>query len=108
MPGTPARGFSTNGIGTSSPFTRIDVARRSRRTRNVTVSRAPWPGPGPEALPTAAMATAPVAACGGQVDEAFALLEPMLESLESIDPLGELRFVLSGTAQSLVLIEQWA
>jgi hypothetical protein len=54
------------------------------------------------------MALALVTACGGQVDEAFALLEPMLESLESIDPLGELWFVLSGTAQSLVLIEQWA
>jgi hypothetical protein len=52
------------------------------------------------------MALALVTACGGQVDEAFALLEPMLESLESIDPFGELWFVLSGTAQSLVLIEQ--
>jgi hypothetical protein len=54
------------------------------------------------------MALVHVTACSGQVDEAFALLEPMLESLELIDPLGELSFVLSGTAQWLVFIEQWA
>jgi hypothetical protein len=38
--------------------------------------------------------------------QAFALLEPMLESLELIDPLGELSFVLSGTAQWLVFIDR--
>jgi hypothetical protein len=32
----------------------------------------------------------------------------LFESLESIDPLGELSFVIGGTAQSLVWIEQWA
>jgi DNA-binding CsgD family transcriptional regulator len=58
--------------------------------------------------PIATMVLAQVNANCGQADEAFALLEPMLESLESIDPLGELSFVLSGTAQSLVWIEQWA
>jgi hypothetical protein len=47
-----------------------------------------------------------VTACSGQVDEAFALLEPMLESLELIHPLGELSFVLSGTAQWLVFIDR--
>ena len=64
---------------------------------------------GPGARPTVAMVLALVTAAGsGQVDEALALLEPMLERLEAIDPLGELWFVLSGTAQSLGWIEQWA
>ena len=63
---------------------------------------------GPRARPTAAMVLALVTAGSGQVDEAFALLEPMLEWLEAIDPLGELWFVLSATAQSLGWIEQWA
>jgi len=63
---------------------------------------------GPGARPTAAMVLALVTAGGGQVDEALALLEPMLEWLEAIDPLGELWFVLSATAQSLGWIEQWA
>jgi DNA-binding CsgD family transcriptional regulator len=58
--------------------------------------------------PTATMVLARVHANCGQVDEAFALLEPMLDWLESIDPLGELSFVLSGVVQSLVWIEQWA
>jgi ATP/maltotriose-dependent transcriptional regulator MalT len=53
------------------------------------------------------MVLAHVRANCGQIDEAFALLQPMLKSLESIEPLGELSFVLSGTAQSLVWIEQW-
>ena len=63
---------------------------------------------GPGARPTAAMVLALVTAGGGQVDEALALLEPMLKWLEGIDPLGELWFVLSATAQSLGWIEQWA
>ena len=72
------------------------------------IARRALAGAGPGGRPTATMVLALVTAGGGQVDEAFALLEPMLESLGSIDPLGELSFVLSGTAQSLVLIEQWA
>ena len=56
----------------------------------------------------ATMVLAHVTAINGQVDEALALLEPILKSLESIDPLGELSFVLSGTAESLALIEQWS
>ena len=71
------------------------------------IARRALAGAGPGGRPTATMVLALVTAGGGQVDEAFALLEPMLESLGSIDPLGELSFVLSGTAQSLVLIEQW-
>jgi hypothetical protein len=42
------------------------------------------------------MALVDVPACSGHVDEAFALLKPVLESLELIDPLGEFSFVLSG------------
>ena len=72
------------------------------------IARRALAGAGPGGRPTATMVLALVTVGGGQVDEAFALLEPMLESLGSIDPLGELSFVLSGTAQSLVLIEQWA
>ena len=72
------------------------------------IARRALAGAGPGARPTAAMVLALVTAGGGQVDEAFALLEPMLEWLESIDPLGELWFVLSATAQSLGWIEQWA
>jgi len=63
---------------------------------------------GPSGRLIATMVLAHVTAGSGQAEEAFALLEPMLESQESIDPLGELSFVLSGTAQSLVWIEQWA
>ena len=74
----------------------------------VEMARRALAGAGPEGRPTAAMVLAHMTAVSGQVDEAFALLEPMLESLESIDPLGELSFMLSGVAQSLVLIEQWA
>ena len=62
---------------------------------------------GPKAAPTATMVLSHVRANLGDVDEAFALLEPILKSLDSIDPLGELSFVLSGTAQALVWIEQW-
>ena len=62
----------------------------------VEMARRALAGAGPRARPTAAMVLALVTAGGGQVDEAFALLEPMLESLESMDPLGELSFVLSG------------
>jgi DNA-binding CsgD family transcriptional regulator len=63
---------------------------------------------GPRAGPMATMVLAHVRANLGEVDEALMLLEPLLESLESIDPLGELSFVLSGTAQSLVWTERWA
>jgi DNA-binding CsgD family transcriptional regulator len=62
---------------------------------------------GPRAGLTAAMVLAYIRANLGDVDEAVALLKPLLKSLESIDPLGELSFVLSGTAQTLVWIEQW-
>jgi DNA-binding CsgD family transcriptional regulator len=65
-------------------------------------------GAGPGGRPTATLVLARVHANCGQVDEAFDLLKPMLEWLESIDPLGELSFVLSGVVQSLVWIEQWA
>jgi DNA-binding CsgD family transcriptional regulator len=61
----------------------------------------------PKAGPTATMVLAHVRANLGGVDEALVLLKPLLESLDSIDPLGALSFVLSGTAQSLVWIEQW-
>jgi DNA-binding CsgD family transcriptional regulator len=43
----------------------------------------------------------------GELDEGRALLEPMFESLQSIDPLGEVSTALSATAQTLVWIEQW-
>jgi DNA-binding CsgD family transcriptional regulator len=57
---------------------------------------------------TAAMTLALVTAGSGRVDEVLALLGPVLDSLDSVDPLGEFSFMLSGTAQSLTLIEQWA
>jgi DNA-binding CsgD family transcriptional regulator len=63
---------------------------------------------GHRAGPMVTMVLAHVRANLGEVDEALTLLEPLLESLDSIDPLGELSFVLSGTAQSLVWIERWA
>jgi DNA-binding CsgD family transcriptional regulator len=62
---------------------------------------------GPKAVPTAAMVLSHVRAILGQVDEAFLLVESLLESLESMDPLGELSFVLSGTVAALMWIEQW-
>jgi DNA-binding CsgD family transcriptional regulator len=62
---------------------------------------------GPKAVPTAAMVLSHVRAILGEVDEAFLLVESLLESPESIDPLGDLSFVLSGTAAALVWIEQW-
>jgi DNA-binding CsgD family transcriptional regulator len=74
----------------------------------VEMARRVLAGAGPEGRPTATIILAHVTAGSGQVDEAFALLEPMLEWLESIDPLGEHSFVLSGTAVLLALIEQWA
>jgi DNA-binding CsgD family transcriptional regulator len=61
----------------------------------------------PSGQPAAAMVLALVTAGAGQVDEAFALLVPMLESLELIDPVHELSVALSVT-QSLGWIEQWA
>jgi ATP/maltotriose-dependent transcriptional regulator MalT len=73
----------------------------------VEMARRALAGAGPEGRPIATMVLAHVTAGCGQVDEAFALLEPMLGSLESIDPLGELSFVLSVTAILLVWIEQW-
>jgi ATP/maltotriose-dependent transcriptional regulator MalT len=57
---------------------------------------------------TATMVLARARANCGQAAEARALLEPILEPLESIDPLGELSFVLTCVAQSLAWIEQWA
>jgi DNA-binding CsgD family transcriptional regulator len=63
---------------------------------------------GPRGRPTATMVLALVRANYGQAEEAFTLLESLLEQLESIDPLGELSFILSGVAQSLAWIEQWA
>jgi DNA-binding CsgD family transcriptional regulator len=62
----------------------------------------------PRARPTATMILAMVRTDLGEVDAAFALLRPLLKSLEWIDPLGEFSFALSGAAQSLVWIEQWA
>jgi DNA-binding CsgD family transcriptional regulator len=73
----------------------------------VEMARRALAGAGPEGRPIATMVLAQVTAGRGQVDEAFALLEPMLGSLESFDPLGELSFVLSVTALLLVWIEQW-
>jgi hypothetical protein len=63
---------------------------------------------GPKAAPTATMILAIVRANLGEVDEALVLLESLHEFLDSIDPLGELSFVLNGTTLSLVWIEQWA
>jgi DNA-binding CsgD family transcriptional regulator len=57
---------------------------------------------GPPAWPTATMALAHVRAYLGEVDEASALFEP----LESIDPLGDLSFLLNGSGV-LIWIEQW-
>jgi DNA-binding CsgD family transcriptional regulator len=74
----------------------------------VEMARRALAGAGPEDRPIATMVLAQVTAGSGQAEEVFALLEPILESLESIDPLGELSFVLSGAAQSLVWTEQWA
>jgi DNA-binding CsgD family transcriptional regulator len=62
----------------------------------------------PRARPTATMILAMARTDLGDVDAAFALLRPLLKSLEWIDPLGEFSFALSGAAQSLVWIEQWA
>jgi DNA-binding CsgD family transcriptional regulator len=72
------------------------------------IARRALAGAGPEGRLTATMVLARVHANCGQLDEAFDLLKPMLEWLESIDPLGELSFMLSGVVQSLVWIEQWA
>lgn len=63
---------------------------------------------GPTSRPLATMVLANASAAGGQAAEAFTVLEPMLKWLERVDPLGEHPFVLSGSAQALVLIEQWA
>jgi DNA-binding CsgD family transcriptional regulator len=64
-------------------------------------------GRGSRAVPTAAMVLSHVRAILGEVDEAFSLVDSLLESLESIEPLGDLSFVLSGTAAALVWIERW-
>jgi ATP/maltotriose-dependent transcriptional regulator MalT len=77
-------------------------------TGAVAMARRALAGAGPEGRRTATIVLAHVTAARGQVDEAFALLEPMLRSLESMDPLGELSFVLSVAALLLVWIEQWA
>jgi len=61
---------------------------------------------GPGGRRAATMVFALVTAVGGEVDEAHALLGPMLESLELIDPLAEFSFALS-LAQSLGWTEQW-
>ena len=52
----------------------------------------------PRAKPTATMLLAMVRANLGAVKEVFVPLQPLLESLNSIDPLGEHSFVLSETA----------
>jgi ATP/maltotriose-dependent transcriptional regulator MalT len=63
---------------------------------------------GPRGRPIATMVLAHVHTISSRVDEALALLESLREHSESIDSLGEFSFVLSGVAQSLVWIEQWA
>jgi hypothetical protein len=62
---------------------------------------------GPKAGATATMVLAMVRANLGEVDEALALHESLHESLDTVDPLGEFSFVLSGATMSLVWIEQW-
>jgi hypothetical protein len=59
------------------------------------------------AAPAARMLLAHVRAMHGEVDETSALFAPLLESLQSIDPLGDLSFMFTGNATALVWIEQW-
>jgi DNA-binding CsgD family transcriptional regulator len=70
------------------------------------IARRAMAGAGPGNRLAATMTLALVTVAGGQVEEASALLGPMLESLELIDPLAGLSFLLS-VAQALGWIEQW-
>ena len=100
-PHDQARASALRASAALTCFMAGDLAGADEKVRRALASA----GPGDQ--PTAKMILALVTAGGGQVDEAFALIGPMLDSLELIDPLREFSLVLS-VAQALGWMERGA